>query len=111
MRYLQLRERRLALDDDGFLSRAGDWDQQVAAALAAEDALELTAEHWAIIHYVRDYYARHGSIPIMRVLAKAIARDLGEDKGRSRYLYRLFKQGPVRQASRYAGLPKPPSCI
>jgi tRNA 2-thiouridine synthesizing protein E len=101
----------LALDDDGFLCRPEDWDEQVAAALAAEDRLDLTGEHWAIIRYVRDYYYRHGSIPIMRVLAKAIARDLGEDKGRSRYLYRLFEQGPVRQASRYGGLPKPPSCI
>ena len=35
----------------------------------------------------------------------------GPDKGSSRYLYRLFPDGPARQACRYAGLPKPVSCI
>jgi tRNA 2-thiouridine synthesizing protein E len=108
---LQLPDRCLDLDDDGFLRHIDDWDEHVAAALAAQDEVDLSDEHWAIIYYVREYYAQHGSIPIMRVLAKAIARDLGEERGRSRYLYRLFKQGPVRQASRYGGLPKPPSCI
>ena len=80
-------------------------------AMADEDGVSLSDEHWEIIHFVRAYYAANGIVPIMRILAKAIARELGEEKGKSRYLYRLFVDGPVRQASRYGGLPKPPSCI
>lgn len=103
--------RSIEVDIDGFLRHCDDWDEDVARAMASRDHVKLTPEHWEVIHYVRAYYAEYGLVPIMRVLAKAIARDLGSDKGSSRYLYRLFKEGPVRQASRYGGLPKPPSCI
>ena len=49
--------------------------------------------------------------PPMRVLVKAVAVRLGSEKGESRYLYRLFPEGPAKQACRYAGLPRPVSCI
>ena len=101
----------LETDPQGFLCRREDWTPAAAEAMAAVDGIVLGAEHWEIIEFCRSYYAEYGLIPIMRILARAIARRLGEDKGRSRYLYRLFPEGPVRQASRYAGLPKPPSCI
>jgi len=42
---------------------------------------------------------------------KAMALKLGEDKGNSRYLYRLFPEGPAKQATKIAGLPKPAKCI
>lgn len=103
--------RTLETDADGFLRRPEDWSPAVAQAMAAADGLALTAAHWEIIEFLRVYYAKHGLIPVMRVLSRAIARSLGEDKAGSRYLYRLFPEGPVRQGSRYAGLPKPPSCI
>lgn len=108
---LKVDGRTLQTDPQGFLCRREDWSPAVAEAMAAEDGIKLQAEHWEIIEFCRAYYAEYGLIPIMRILARAIARRLGEDKGKTRYLYRLFPQGPVRQASRYAGLPKPPSCI
>jgi tRNA 2-thiouridine synthesizing protein E len=49
--------------------------------------------------------------PGMRLLLKALATELGPDWGTSRRLYRLFPEGPAKQACRYAGLPKPVSCI
>ena len=42
---------------------------------------------------------------------KAMKKQLGEDKGNSRYLYKLFPKGPAKQATRIAGLPKPAKCI
>lgn len=108
---LEVDGRVLETDTQGYLLRRADWAPAVAEAMAATDGIELRPEHWEIIEFCRDYYAECGLIPIMRVLARAIARRLGEEKGKSRYLYKLFPQGPVRQASRYAGLPKPPSCI
>jgi tRNA 2-thiouridine synthesizing protein E len=47
----------------------------------------------------------------MRVLVKAMKKQLGENKGNSRYLYKLFPKGPAKQATRIAGLPKPAKCI
>jgi tRNA 2-thiouridine synthesizing protein E len=98
-------------DPQGFLLDRGAWTHEVAELLAASDGLTLTEQHWEIIEFLRSYYDEYGLIPIMRVLCKAIANRLGEDKGKSRYLYRLFPEGPVRQGSKYAGLPKPPHCI
>ena len=37
--------------------------------------------------------------------------EFGEEKANSRYLYRLFPEGPAKQATKYAGLPKPARCI
>jgi hypothetical protein len=35
------------------------------------------------------------------------AQKYGEEKGNSRYLFRLFPEGPAKQATKIAGLPKP----
>jgi tRNA 2-thiouridine synthesizing protein E len=40
-----------------------------------------------------------------------MARQMGREKGNTRYLYRLFPDGPAKQACRYAGLPKPTGCV
>ena len=103
--------RQVATTDDGFLLDTSDWDEAVAAVLAADAAIELTDAHWEIIRFIQDYYRRYRHLPNMRMFVKAIQKTLGDDKGNSRYLYRLFPAGPLKQACRIGGLPKPPSCI
>ncbi|WP_139555753.1 TusE/DsrC/DsvC family sulfur relay protein [Methylotetracoccus oryzae] len=103
--------REIATTDDGFLLDASDWDTGVAAALAADVAIELTDAHWEIIRFMQDYYRRYRHLPNMRMFVKAIQKTLGDDKGNSRYLHRLFPDGPLKLACRIGGLPKPPSCI
>lgn len=100
-----------ATDADGYLLNVDDWQQALAEQMAAADAIELTPAHWEIIHFVRDYYFEFDSAPPMRLLVKAVAKRLGADKGNSRYLYRLFPDGPAKTACRYGGLPKPVSCV
>ena len=70
---------------DGFLVDRDAWTRDVARAMAAADGVAMTDQHWEIIEFLRDYYHEYRIIPIMRVLAKAIARRLGDDKGNSRY--------------------------
>jgi tRNA 2-thiouridine synthesizing protein E len=100
-----------ATDPQGFLVDRSEWTREVAQIMAASDEIQLTEQHWEIIEFLRSYHEEYGLIPIMRVLCKAIGNRLGDYKGKSRYLYRLFPEGPVRQGCRYAGLPKPPHCI
>lgn len=45
------------------------------------------------------------------MLVKAVSQKFGEDKGNSRYLQRLFPEGPAKQATKLAGLPKPAKCL
>lgn len=101
----------LARDERGYLLDPADWSRDVALAMAAEDALELQDEHWEIIEFLREYYAEFQMAPAMRLLVKAIAVRLGSDRADSRRLYKLFPDGPAKQACRYAGLPRPVSCI
>ena len=67
-------------------------------------------DRWAVVRFLRRYYDDFAIEPAMRVLVRAMGEALGAEKGNSRYLYRLFPEGPIRQASKIAGLPKPASC-
>ena len=103
--------RSIETDERGYLRRWQDWDEPLAAELAHRDGLELTPAHIEVLHFLRSYYAEFKLAPPVRLLVKEIAARLGADKGNSRYLYRLFPEGPAKQACRYAGLPRPLSCI
>lgn len=96
---------------EGFLRNAGQWNDAVAQALAIQAKVSLTAAHWEIIRFMRDYYFRFNHLPTSRLFVKAVQKELGEGKGNSRYLHRLFPGGPLKHACLIAGLPKPPGCI
>ncbi|MBM4200977.1 MAG: TusE/DsrC/DsvC family sulfur relay protein [Gammaproteobacteria bacterium] len=104
-------DHRIRTNGDGFLVDPADWSEEVAAALAATAAIELTDAHWEIIRFVRDYHRRYRHLPNARMFVKAVRSALGEQKGNSLYLYRLFPAGPLKQACLIGGLPKPPSCL
>ena len=101
----------VALDERGHLLDSGDWSEALAREMARRDGIELVPEHFAVLRYLREYHAEFRLFPPMRLLVKDFARHSGASHADSRYLYRLFPQGPAKQASRYAGLPRPASCI
>jgi tRNA 2-thiouridine synthesizing protein E len=101
----------VALDAKGYMLNAYDWSPEVAERMAAEDDVSLTPEHWTVLEIFRDYFARYEIEPPMRALVMETRKQLGSEKGTSRFLYRLFPQGPATQACRYAGLPRPLSCV
>jgi sulfur relay protein, TusE/DsrC/DsvC family len=98
-------------DPLGYLLDVNQWNQDVALAIAEKENLQLTEAHWEVIHFVRDFYKEYKTSPAIRMLVKAMAQKLGEDKGNSRYLQRLFPDGPAKQATKLAGLPKPAKCL
>lgn len=98
-------------DEEGYLTNLGDWNEDIAKVLAEQDELELTANHWEVINFLREYYEEYQIAPAVRVLTKAIGKRLGPEKGNSKYLYDLFPYGPAKQACRFAGLPKPTGCV
>jgi dissimilatory sulfite reductase related protein len=101
----------LAIDEKGYLLDAGSWTPRAAECMALSDGIVLTADHWVILRMFREYFACYEIEPPMRVLVRQAKDRLGEEKGSSRYLYQLFPKGPGTQACRYAGLPRPLSCI
>lgn len=103
--------RVLETDPRGYLQHLEDWSEAVAEAMARADGIDLGADHWAVLNILRGYYREYTIAPAVRILVKKMARELGREKGNTRYLYRLFPDGPARQACRYAGLPRPTGCV
>lgn len=101
----------LETDQQGYLLDYKEWNEDVAVLLAQADDMELTEAHWEVIRFVREFYLTYNTSPAIRALTKAMKTEFGEEKASSRYLYRLFKEGPAKQATKYAGLPKPARCI
>jgi tRNA 2-thiouridine synthesizing protein E len=111
MAIMMSRLKMIELDKHGYLLDYKVWDESLANELANKDGIELTPAHWEVINFVREFYLKYNTSPAIRALTKAMKEEFGEEKANSRYLYRLFSEGPAKQATKYAGLPKPARCI
>ena len=98
-------------DSEGYLKDTTQWSEAMAEVIAAQEGITLAVEHWEVVRFVREFYLEFNTSPAIRMLVKAMANKFGEEKGNSRYLYRLFPTGPAKQATKIAGLPKPVKCI
>ncbi|KJY91388.1 sulfurtransferase TusE [Pseudoalteromonas piscicida] len=108
---LEFNNQTIETDKQGYLLDHTQWTKDLAPLLAAEENIELSEAHWEVIEFVRNFYLEYNTSPAIRMLVKAMAKALGEDKGNSIYLYKLFPKGPAKQATKIAGLPKPAKCI
>jgi TusE/DsrC/DsvC family sulfur relay protein len=82
------------------------WDENRAVELAKQEGIELTDAHWKVVLFVRKHYIDNGPVDNARKMTELLEERFGDDGGR-KYLYQLFPNGPVSQASRIAGLPLP----
>ncbi|HHT0091579.1 TPA: sulfurtransferase TusE [Raoultella planticola] len=98
-------------DSEGYLKETTQWNEAMAEVIAGQESITLSVEHWEVVRFVREFYLEFNTSPAIRMLVKAMANKFGEEKGNSRYLYRLFPKGPAKQATKIAGLPKPVKCI
>lgn len=98
------RDKKLELDDDGYLKDIDNWDVNVAEEFAKLDNVgELTGEHWKLITAIRFHYERGKESPL--------CRDIQIESGYTKQdMYRLFPPHGYRTAFKLAGLPKPIEC-
>jgi TusE/DsrC/DsvC family sulfur relay protein len=94
-------------DEDGFLLDPEDWDENFAASIAMETELELSQDHWRIIHMIRDLYAESGVVPELRTILKNLRIAIGKDNATRKYVYALFPYGYGQQGCKIAGMRKP----
>lgn len=93
----------VAVNDQGYLTDLNQWNREVAAAIAEEEGISLTDEHWPVLEYLQDQYRKEVPLTIRKVGKSGVV----DIKG----FYALFPGGPLKKASRIAGIPKPASCI
>jgi len=108
---IEVNGKQYETDEEGYLVNLSEWTEDVAGAIAKVENIEMSANHWEVVNFLRDYYNEYQIAPAVRVLTKAIGKKLGADKGSSQYLYELFPYGPAKQACKIAGLPKPTGCV
>lgn len=104
-RYVTVGDSRIATDQEGYIQNMGEWSEDYARALAKQDALELTDEHWQIIHFIREFEATHQVQPQVRAMIKHFTALWGPERGNNHYLHDLFPRGgPQKQGNRLAGV-------
>ena len=101
----------IEFDEEGFLRNLSDWSETVAQDIAQSEGINLNDSHWEVIMVIREFYQTFQLSPAMRPLVKAVANKLGQDKGKSIYLLKLFPGSPAKLAAKIAGLPKPDNCL
>ena len=104
---LLVRNREIETDSEGYLRNLDDWSEDLARAQARREGLELTAEHWELIRFLRQFYQERGVQPQVRVMIRHFTQVWGAERGNNHYLHELFPRGgPQKQGNRLAGLLK-----
>ena len=103
---LEVSGKTVETTDTGYLADASDWSEEVAAALAKIEGIEMTDKHWDIVNYLRDeHFNNAGNEPNERTILK----DMGKKwkaKLTSKDMYQLFPLMPSKQGRKIAGLPQ-----
>lgn len=95
--------KEVEVNEEGFLVSPDDWDKAVAEDIAKDLDIKLTDKHWEVIDYLQKQHAEGVEMTI-RKMGKSGIVDI---KG----LYDLFPGGPLKNASKIAGLSRPTSCV
>ena len=91
------------INDEGYMVDPSQWNKEIAAEMAKEEGIELSEKHYEVLEFLRNANAKGDMLTIRRVGKSGIT----DIKG----LYQLFPGGPLKFSSKFAGIPKPASCV
>lgn len=102
---VQVDDRAVHTDSEGYLLDLKDWSEAFARALARQEGLVLTDEHWQVIRFLRAHFQEHAVQPQVRVMIRHFSQAWGPERGSNHHLHDLFPRGgPQKQGNRLAGL-------
>jgi len=91
------------VNEEGYLIDPFQWTEEVAAEIAKTLNINLSDKHWEVIRYIRNKFEAGEALSIRRVGKSGIV-DIKQ-------FYQLFPGGPLKMATKIAGVPKPASCV
>ena len=105
---LEVGNLKIQRDEAGYLVDPSEWNADVAEAIALEENIVLTDEHWAVLKFMRDYFDEHGIAADARFAFSFLAENNSAPvrEARTRF-FELFPYGYVAQACRIAGMRQP----
>lgn len=92
------------VDAEGFLTDYDEWNEALGAALATAIGIELTANHWKTIKFLREDFAEQGETATLRRVSLLAGIPVKE-------LFALYPGKPAKKMAYIAGLPKPVGCV
>ena len=95
--------KNVEVTEEGYLQEFNEWNEDIAKELAQEEGIELNDDHFKVLNFPREQYQQGASLTIRKVGKSGIT----DIKG----FYKLFPGGPLKKASKIAGIPKPTSCV
>ena len=96
--------REVHVDDEGFMTEYGEWNEEIAAQLATNIGIELTDAHWKAIRFLREDFLAEGETPTLRRVTNVAGIPTKE-------LFTLFPKKPAKKMAYIAGVPKPVGCV
>ncbi|HMQ60005.1 MAG TPA: TusE/DsrC/DsvC family sulfur relay protein [Flavilitoribacter sp.] len=94
----------VSVNEEGYLTDLKQWNKDIALEIAQEEGVgTLSPKHWEVIDYLQNQYRQNIPLTIRKIGSSGVT-DIKE-------FYALFPGGPLKKASKIAGIPKPVSCI
>jgi tRNA 2-thiouridine synthesizing protein E len=91
-------------NEEGYLTNFAEWTPDIAETIALTEGVGiLTPKHWDVIKYLQDQHQKKVALTIRKIGSSGVT-DIKE-------FYALFPGGPLKKATKIAGIPKPVSCI
>jgi tRNA 2-thiouridine synthesizing protein E len=101
-------ERKICVDEHGYLLNPDDWDEAAAEELARKSGLTLTPLHWDVLQFMRTFLEENGVAPDARFVFRFLdSRTGGKSKSGRDMFFQLFPYGYAGQACRIAGMRQP----
>ena len=96
--------KQVHVNEEGFLTEFGEWDEDLAKVLATQIGIELTDAHWKVIRFLREDYKERGETATTRRVQAAGGFPIKDQ-------FALFPKKPGKKMAYIAGLPKPHGCV
>lgn len=99
----------MTLSNKSFPNAPTGWTPELAQAIAEEDGIELTDDHWQVIGALQEYYTRVEN-PKLRQVKDALNEKF-HSKGGIKYLHQVIPTGPIAGGCKLAGLEVPAGAV
>ena len=96
-------QKTVSVNEEGYMTNFAQWDKEIGEEIAKENNITLTPKHWEVINYIQTEFKNEVPLTI-RKIGKSGVVDIKE-------FYALFPVGPLKTATKIAGIPKPAGCI
>lgn len=93
----------VSVNEEGYMTDLSQWNMDIATEMAKEANLTLSPKHVQVLEYLQTQYRNEVPLTIRKVGGSGVVT--------IKEFYELFPVGPLKTASKLAGIPKPASCI